>query len=384
MTDLSRPVARPARASDQVRVAYTRPNTFEIDLKAIGDRAREIRAAIGPSVKFFATLKADAYGFGLLPVAKTVLAAGADAISLVNLADAVILREAGIECPILVYAGSALDRHTVEAHERFRLMPTLYNEESLHAFVRYSKGPLDCAVKVDIGQARLGIPAEAAGEFIVRVAKSGKLRIAVVNAHPYVSSGRNASEALRWQFSRFEKACADAKIRGVTIPIRVLASSKVLRLTSKMNLEGIDPGQGLFASAQTRSPFHALRSELIQVKALKRDAHPDETPFPVHDGMRIGIVPIGYSDGLNRLNAGIALVRGQRVPILAQPSLEYTRLDLTGVPNACVGDEVIFIGKQAGEEISAAEVMAVREITRLPDLALEVKATMRRAYLPDA
>src|SRR5688572_32443621 len=111
--------------------SYLRPNFVEIDLAAIRVCTQSIRKAIGPSVKFFGTLKANGYGFGLVPVAKAVLEAGADAISLLSLADAIALREAGVSCPILTYAGVPLDRHSVAAFERYRIVPTLHDEESL-------------------------------------------------------------------------------------------------------------------------------------------------------------------------------------------------------------------------------------------------------------
>src|SRR5688572_10755543 len=108
--------------------SYLRPNFVEIDLEAIRRCTRQVRAAIGPGTKFFATLKANGYGFGLVPVAKAVQEAGVDAISLISLADAVALREAGVSCPILLYAGVTLDRHAVEALERYRIVPTLHDE----------------------------------------------------------------------------------------------------------------------------------------------------------------------------------------------------------------------------------------------------------------
>src|SRR5215203_4413409 len=88
---------------------FARPNRFEIDLGAVRNCVHKIRATIGPSVYFFATLKANAYGYGLLPSAKAVVSAGADALSLVSLDDAVALRDAGICVPIMVYAGSVPD-----------------------------------------------------------------------------------------------------------------------------------------------------------------------------------------------------------------------------------------------------------------------------------
>src|SRR5690606_4109003 len=98
--------------------------------------------------------------------------------------------------------------------------------------------------------------------------------------------------------------------------------------------------------------------------------------------MHLGIVPVGYADGIHRANAGVVLVHGRRVPILASPSLEYTRIDLTDVPRAQVGDEVVFIGRQGDEAIMPDEVLRARAIARLPDLMLDLKPTRQRYYQP--
>jgi alanine racemase len=363
---------------------YARPNEVHIDLTAIRRCAQAIRGAIGPSARFFATVKANAYGFGLLPVARTALDAGADALSLVSVSDAVRLREAGVSCPILLYAGAPLTSATVAACERFRLIPTLHDEPSFDALLRETKGPLECAIKIDAGQERVGVPAEEAGEFIARVARSGKLRVAIVNTHPYVSGGPDADAALQWQFERFSRACRDAEARGARIPLRIMASSKVLRMTREMNLDGVDPGQALFTlldGGTDCQPFGRLSSRLLEVKPVHRTQFLNQAPFGERPVSRLGIAPIGYSDGIHRLNAGVALVRGQRAAILGPPSIEYTRIDLSGVPDAACGDEVVFIGTQHDEQIRAEEVMRAQGTARITDLAVEVRPTIRRIYV---
>jgi alanine racemase len=369
--------------------ALARPNRFEIDLGAIHRSARAIRERVGPAVKVFATLKSNGYGYGLLPVARTVRHAGVDGISLVSLPDAIRLREAGFDCPILLYAGSPFEPHVVDAIERHALIPTLHDEASFAALAAHARGPLDVAVKFDAGNERIGVHADVAGDFLVRVAATGKLRIAVVNTHPYLRDGPAVQAHLAWQHGRFVRACAEAEARGVRIPLKVLASSKVLRMTREMNLDGVDPGQAFFSGppdmtateADDFQPFVALRSRLMKVRTVDRGAFLAEAPFPVHPGMRLGVVPIGYSDGVDRLNAGCVLVRGRRMPLLGSPSLEYTRIDLTDAPDAVPGDDVVFIGAQGDARIRPEEVLAVTKLGRVPDLAMQVRPGIPRLYL---
>ena len=121
-----------------------------------------------------------------------------------------------------------------------------------------------------------------------------------------------------------------------------------------------------------------------QIKAFGREDHEDErfaerAPFPVAAPMRLGVVPMGSADGLRWLHAGRVLVRGRVAPIVGSPSLEHTRIDLTGVPGARVGDEVVIIGRQGDLEISPAEV-ASRNGLGLHHVATTVGPRVARVY----
>ena len=365
--------------------SYLRPNVVEIDLEAIRRCTRSIRQQIGPTVRFFATLKANGYGFGLVPVAKAVLGAGADAISLISLADAVALRESGITAPILLYAGVPYDAESVRAIERYRIVPTLHDETSLDAMLANLTDRIDCAIKIDAGNERIGVASDAAPEYIARVARSGKLRVGIVNTHPSITAAADADECLQWQYERFDRACREAQALGVSIPLRVMASSKVLRMTKAMNLDGVDPGQALFTplegSADDARPLAKLRTTLLEAKPVNRTEFAAQAPFGGRSPTRLGIIPIGYSDGLHRLNAGSVLVGGARAAILGQPSIEYTRIDLTHAPDAKAGDEVVIIGAQGGDRITAEEVIAHTKAGRLTDLACEIRPGIQRVYL---
>src|SRR5258708_24533554 len=148
---------------------HARPNRFEIDLGAIAQFTRNIRALVGDDVTIFAALKCNAYGFGLVPVARTILAAGGNALSLVDRANAIELRRAGIMAPILVYPGSVATPEAVRAVEAFDLIPNLIDLPSAALYSRLATRTLRVAVKVDIGQERLRFPAQMAAPPIAPV-----------------------------------------------------------------------------------------------------------------------------------------------------------------------------------------------------------------------
>jgi alanine racemase len=93
-------------------------------------------------------------------------------------------------------------------------------------------------------------------------------------------------------------------------------------------------------------------------EVVRRERFAEQAPFPVAGPMRLGVVPMGSADGLRWLHTGRVLVRGRAVPLIGAPSLEHTRIDLTAVPDAAVGDEVVIIGRQGDCEITPAEVAA--------------------------
>jgi len=368
---------------------HARPNRFEIDLGAIAQFTREIRRLVGDGVTIFAALKCNAYGFGLVPVARTILAAGGNALSLVDRANAIALRRAGITAPILVYPGSVATPEAVSAIETFDLIPTFTDLPSAALYSRLTTKMLRVAVKVDIGQERLGFPAEAAAEAIAAIARMPNLRVHIVNAHPNVPSSE-ALDYLDWQLGRFEALCRQLETLGIAVPIRMIASSKILSLTSRLTLNAVDPGQMFFGPFRaagdvpwdtTRQAFKTLSSRLIHIKAIERSAFLKEAQFPIRAGMRLGVMPIGAADGMAQLHCGEVLVRGRRVPLLGNPSLEHTRVDLTDIPEAQLGDEVVIIGAQGGERIAPDAVVAFHKHARIADLAMAIRPSIPRRYL---
>jgi len=181
----------------------------------------------------------------------------------------------------------------------------------------------------------------------------------------------------------------ELEARGIAVPVRLFAASPFLMKFPQTYLNAVDPGRllyGVIMPGETppvpiRPAFRALTSRVISLKELTpRERFADHAPFPVKAPMRLGVIPIGSADGMLWLNAGRVLVRGRAVPIVASPSLEHTRIDLTGIPDAVVGDEVVIIGRQGDLEITQAEV-AKRHGLGLHNVAPTVGPRVARVYL---
>jgi alanine racemase len=364
-------------------------NRVELDLGAIAQNTREIRRLVGPERRIVACLKSNAHGFGLIEVAATVLAAGADAVAIVNLGDAVRLREAGVSSPIMLYAGMIPDDRTAAVVDELELMPTVLDLRSAGIFSAQAKREVRCLVKIDVGLQRLGLDPREAVDFIRELVRLPRLVFHGLYTHMHVIGGATAERYLDWQFRRFTDVAAALERAGLPAPLRFAASSSVLALSTAMNLNAVDPGRlfyGLLAPTEAlggcafRPAFRCLSSRLVQVKQVVRSAFADLAPFPVREGLRMGVAPIGRSDGMEALSTGHVLVRGRRAPILMRPSLEHTRIDLTDVPCATVGDEVVIIGRQGEAEITPADVTG-RLAMDPGELAVGLRGSIERRHI---
>jgi alanine racemase len=368
-----------------------RPTWFEIDVDAAVKNLQTVRRLVGPQRRIFAIVKADAYGFGSLELGRAFAEHGADALGVADLADGIRLRRDGLRLPILVYP-NALPVAAAEVISA-DLTPVLTEFGAARAYddavgASLHAPPLDVFVKVDVGLERLGVPAAHAVKLVLAIRTLPRLRLAGLCTHLHVPN--NADPAyVEWQFARFTAVLDEVAGEGVDVPIRLAASTLPILGFPATYLNAVDPGRMLYGYRREdiktplplRPVFRAVKSRLIEVKELTpRECFASVAPFPIAGSLRLGVIPMGIGDGFNRLNAGCVLVRGRRVPILARPSLEHTRIDLTTVPDATLGDEVVLIGRQGAAEITLDEV-ADRQAVDPQILALGVGPRVARVYL---
>jgi alanine racemase len=239
---------------------------------------------------------------------------------------------------------------------------------------------------VDVGLERLGVPADQAVKTITAMLELPRLRLAGLCAHPH-SVGDDAY--VEWQLARFTAVVDELEARGVRVPVRLFAATPFLLRYPQTYLNAVDPGRMLYgitfpgetAPVELRPTLRALTSRVIALKELTpRERFAERAPFPVLAPMRLGVIPMGLADGLAWLHAGRVLVRGRAVPVIGGPNLEHMRIDLTGVPEARVGDEVVIIGRQGDAEITVAEV-AERSGLGLHHVATTVGPRVARVYL---
>ena len=353
----------------------------EIDLKALAHNVRELRRATDSRAALMAVVKADGYGHGALQVARVALAQGARYLAVARFNEAVKLREAGIQAPLLLFGGTLEPQVAyLTGHDIRAAVNTLAGARQLSAAAAALGRTLKVHLKIDTGMGRLGLPAEglagkpqsssAPGTLRQVVAAIGDLpglELEGIFTHFANADSRDKTHA-RGQFALFEQLLSQLAAQGIRIPLRHAANSAALLEMPETHLDLVRPGialYGLWPSEEIRrpsidlQPAMTLKSTVIQVKSVAPgfavsygSTHVTSRPT------RIATIPIGYADGYSRRlsSQGHMLVRGARAPILGRVCMDLTLIDVGHIPGVAQGDEVVILGRQGNEEISADEI----------------------------
>ncbi len=350
-----------------------RPTWVEVDLSAIGNNTRRIKQLVGSRVRVLVSLKADAYGHGALKVARTVLFNGASMLGVATVSEAAPLREAGITAPILVF-GYVPPWQMREA-ARLGVTVTLYSPEAAQALSRAAQA-LDKTVKVhakiDSGMARLGVRAEQLDEVLALVrtiATQQGLEFEGLYTHMASADASDLSYSWR-QLDRFQRVLHMLVEHGLRPPIVHAANSAATLNLPEARFDMVRPGiaiYGLDPSADLHLPegFRAalsFKTLVSQVKMLPAgECVSYGCTYVTNRPTRIAVLPVGYADGFRRAprNWGSVLIHGQEAPILGRVCMDQCMVDVTHIPQAHVGDEVVLIGQQ-GQAILSAEKVAER------------------------
>lgn len=343
-----------------------RNSWVETDLNAIAGNVRGLKARVGNDVTLFAVVKADAYGHGAVAVARTALLNGASYLAVASLAEALDLRDAGIDAPILVM--SYTPAHGVRQAVRQHITVTLYDLDLAREYDRIARengARLKVHVKVDTGMGRLGVLASAAMPFFRHLLKLSHLDVEGVYTH--FSMADEDADFTAAQVKAFRGILAPLKAAGYYFRYTHAANSAGT-LASKDNhfnavrcglaMYGLSPSETVRVPESFR-PALAWRTVIASVKVLP----PGHTigygnTYRTTNEERVAVIPVGYADGLRRgpSNQGVVLVHGQRAPIRGRVSMEKTVISVDGIPGVGIGDEVTLLGAQGGDTITADEI----------------------------
>ncbi len=386
-------MAEPARAPDvlvrqdaawqQISVVRPdRPTWLEIDLGAIAHNVRRLKEMAG-NAQLMVTLKADAYGHGAVQVAHTALLNGATWLGAACFSEGVTLRQAGIDAPILIlgYTPAWQARDAL----RYNLTTTVFDLDVARALSHAAQAlhrEARVHVKVDTGMGRLGIFPDQVLDFVRALKELPGLVVEGIFTHLSVADGTSEweEEYTRQQLITFNRVLDELAAAGIEIPLVHAANSAallrreigdrrsgspILDLYARHTL--VRPGiavYGLDPSPQVRCPpdFRPAltwKTQIAQVKELPPGSYVGYgATYRTEGPERIAVIPVGYADGFRRAphHWGEVLVRGQRAPIVGRVCMDQTMINVTHIPGVRQGDEVVLIGRQGEEEITAEEV----------------------------
>lgn len=346
-----------------------RPTWAEIDLGAIRHNIRAIAGAIGPQRRVMAVVKSDAYGHGMVPVAKASLDAGAAAFGVATSDEGLTLREtAGFENAFILVMAPTTEAE-IEALQAANLSFAVGSVDLLRAHLRVGRrrGKLPrIHMQLDTGIGRDGVRHDDL-EFLDVLAAEGAT-IEGLFTHFAVADGLSDDEIAftKLQFERFQNGARRVREAGHRPTVHCANSGAILRhremfcdmVRPGMMTYGVDPA-GFVKAAMELRPALSFKSRLAAVKWME----PGDTIsygrlWTVPSRRRIAIVPVGYGDGYIRSfsNKGTVLVRGKRVPIRGRVCMDQFMVDLAEVPEAQLGDEVVLYGEQHGTRLSLEEV----------------------------
>ena len=339
----------------------------EIDLDAIAANVRAFIRHVGPAVRVIAVVKANAYGHGAVPVAQTALQAGAQMLAVHRAVEAVALRTAGIDAPVLVLGYTPPDGAELVA--RYDLTPSLITWEFAQAFSAAAAAQgrqMPAHIKLDSGMSRYGLlPGEAPG-FIQAVSRLPGLVIEGLFTHFATADAADPSFTLQ-QFGVFQDVAAAVRQAGVHIPLLHTANSAATMRLPQTHLQAVRPGVAMYGmnpSDEWEPPFEiqpalAIKSLAVRVRDLPAGATVGYgRTFTARQPLRAALVPVGYGDGYHRAlsNRGWVLVRGQRAPLIGRVSMDQVVADVSHIPDVAQDDEVVLLGAQGAERLPAEEV----------------------------
>lgn len=343
-----------------------RPTWLEVDLEAIAHNVRRIVGHVGPGVRVLAVLKADAYGHGAARVARTALNNGASHLGVASINEGAALRRVDITAPILVLGYTpAWQARDLVLHD---LSATVYNLDVARALSRAARElnrAVRVHVKVDTGMGRLGLLPEDVPAFVADLRALPGLVLEGIFTH--MSTADSDLAYARWQLARFRQVVEALAGDGVHFPLVHAANSAAILALPESHLNMVRLGiamYGLQPSAEVPlppdlRPALSFKTQVAQVKALPPGSFVGYgKSYQTAGEERIAVLPVGYADGFRRAprHWGEVLIRGRRAPIVGRVSMDQTTVDVSHIPGVRQGDEVVLIGEQGDERITAEDV----------------------------
>lgn len=371
----------------------TRPAWKEVDLAALRDNVALIRRTVAPAL-LMAAIKADAYGHGAVPVARAVLASGADRLAVATVEEAVELRQSGVAAPILILGWTAPEQIEQALCYKVQLTVFDYENAALISAMAQSRGKRATVhIKLDTGLGRLGFschPRDVAE--VRRVYALPRLHVEGVYSHFAAADAADPAYTLE-QMRRYHGFIANMQAEGLSVPLRHLANSPGTLGWPESYLDMVRPGLILFGCypAEHMRPLLPLKlvmrvaARIAQIRTLPAGEYVGYgCRWQTERESRIATLPLGYADGVPRLagNRAEVLIAGKRARMVGSVCMDQVMADITDIPGVKPGDEAVIVGRQ-GEGLITPEELAAHAETISDEICSRFGQRLPRVYLND-
>lgn len=348
------------------------PVWAEIDLEAIGHNTAELSRLSQPGAALMAVVKANAYGHGMIEVARTALASGASWLGVARVEEGISLRQAGFDCPVLVFGHTPSG--VLKSVLDYDLVQTVYSTaggEELNRLAELSRKRVPVHFKVDTGMGRLGFP--PGGDMVREIlacARLAHLEPQGIYSHFATSDAADDSYS-RSQFTTFTKLLAELAEHGLEFPIRHMANSAAIIRFPETHLDlvragismyGLSPSPEVDCSRVKLVPAMSFKALVAQVKTARPGTKISYgCTHTVNRDTVIATIQAGYADGYDRLLSSRSeiLLHGQRARVVGRVCMDQFMVDVGHIPGVVPGDEAVLLGRQGGAEVSADELASL-------------------------
>jgi alanine racemase len=368
-----------------------RPTQAIVNLSALEHNITALRGKLRPDTKFMAVVKANAYGHGAVEISKASLGFGADYLGVAIPEEGLLLREAGIKAPILVFGG-IFERyaHIIIEHNLIATVYTIEILQSIQDEAASLRKIQPIHIKVDTGMNRIGIKTDAQLKELLDFARRCK-NIHVEGMYTHFACSDNPDKSFTLlQGERFMRMAAIAKEMGFSLILHASNSGGLLNMPD-LHFDMVRAGISMYGYSPGGCPTGNLQLQPVltwkTVAYWVKDIQPGESvsygrTFTAEKQMKVATIPAGYGDGYKRClsNRGYVLIHGKRAPVIGIVCMDQFMCDVTDIPNVAKGDEVVLIGKQDHASIDAHE-MAGWANTISYEILLSISDRVPRIYI---
>ena len=342
-----------------------RPTLAKVDLSAISENIEQVVSHIPKQVKTFAVVKANAYGHGAVEVAKHV-SKQVDGFCVSNLDEALELRQAGLEQPILILGVVLPDEVPLAIQENITLTVASLEWLEMVKDQGLDLTGLTCHIKVDSGMGRIGVRSQEDTDSLIAGLKSLGADVEGIFTH-FACADEEEKTSARHQKELFDQFVSKIEEKGIEIPVKHVSNSAAIMDLCECRMDmvrsgiityGLYPSEEVDKSAIDLKPALSLISHVIHVK----EVGPGEgvsygSTFVTDRKTRIATIPVGYADGYPRAlsSRGRVIIRGQYAPIIGRICMDQFMVDVTDIEGVSVMDRVTLVGTDGDKNITVEE-----------------------------